>query len=161
MLFPGFIPDGNIGLSFIDLAITVAEVTSLVTAFVTSVCPPIISTFASSAAFASSSARVPISSSVAEVGASIVISKPIGSAPAAAASLQLTCTVSPPRFAVADVIGSVENTAIAPPKSIAAQSTPTFGEHTTSSLVRLSLSKTSLFKTSLSSLPALIYLQPS
>ena len=129
-----------------------------VTESVTSVWPPIISTFADFAARLSSSATPAMSLSVVLGGASSVTRSPIGSAPAAAASLQLTCTVSEPICLPAAVIGSVESTAIRPPRSTAAQSTPTCGEQTTSLRVWANLFSISSLSVSLSSLPILIVL---
>ena len=138
-------------------ATTAVLVTGRVTASVTSVCPPITSTPARRASRASSSAIRPICSGVASGGASSVTSRPTGSAPAAAASLQLTCTLSRPRCrSEADVIGSQENTARSPPRSSHAQSSPTCGACSDSGRVLANLCSTSRSSSSLSSFPSRI-----
>ncbi|MPM26883.1 hypothetical protein SDC9_73388 [bioreactor metagenome] len=150
---PGFMPTS--ALPRACRATTVALVTGRVTESVTSVCPPRISTLASCAAVERSSAILPISSRLLVGGSSRVTSRPTGSAPAAAASLQQTCTVSLPRCVLlAEVIGSQLNTIKSFCMSSVAQSCPMAGAERDSGLTRRNLWSTSRSKSSLSSLPS-------
>ena len=114
--------------------ITVVTITGWLTAAVSSVCPPIISTDTS---FAARSASVMISSTSCKsepAGNNRVKSTATGSAPLAATSLHDTCTASQPACLAAPVIGSVARTHKSPAKSSAAESSPNDPLRTTSGL---------------------------
>ena len=109
MSSPSLAPAVLIEVPFKLFPITVIDTINLFTAEVTSVWPPITSTFNFPASSLISFIIFFMSSNDDEVGAIIVTNKATGSPPADAMSLQLICTASFPTFSDAPVIGSVEN----------------------------------------------------
>ena len=138
---PGFTLFMSGLLSLLTLPRTVVEITILFTASVTSVCPPTISTFSSSAVLVAPFTISFKSSRSADGGIKSVIKTPTGSAHWQLTSFTEIFMASDPRFFEAPVMGSVEATIRSPPKSITALSRPVPPPIITSFLFETSLSK--------------------
>ncbi len=132
---PGRAPAVEISFPFFALPTPTTEISGWHTAFVTSVCPPIICTCTFAQAASACAIMCRIFCSLTRSGSRTVSIMPTGSAPALARSLTVICTASSPISCTVPVIGSVDITSISSSATVtAAQSSPTEAPKSTSSL---------------------------